>query len=733
MIENNNRITELATRLKNGDNSTFDELYKLTCSKVYFVALKITKNEHDAEDIIQDSYVSALKKIDTLEKPESFVSWLNHIVANKSKAHLRKNTPQFFEDVSFTGTDGAPDETFAFSPEDNADKEHLRQTVMEAVDELSEEKRACILMKYFSDMSVNDISQSLGVPVSTVKNRLWTARKDLKLRFERRGIASAYSVAPLGLAAWAIEQTANAFSQNFQSGINPSDIISVAAAGTAAAGTAAAGTGIAAKIAALSTAQKIAAGVAVAGIVAGSTAGITGIVKSINKPTETTTSVYTETVKEIPSEKPVIELVEEAPTPVQIVEKDEENPKHNSIYIQSSANMPSEKFKYAGTAVKGTNLIRFEEGFDYYFCDFYAEETGYYYFGEDDFEWNVYVGTPIDPYGKDGEALPRGMVNRGGGIDYCGESFKGLYYIEKGEWFITVGKEPDLKANSAEIEIAYCGEEITDVEFLNNSLNNRIIDYNLTAPYVTMFSDEYYANVFDIKLKFSSGKELVFDSTELNYYIEGGVKEGENTAVFEFPNQKIEKTLVAHDMTDYVKEIEIEELEDFLKFEINENGFDLSKPEEYTVTVTYGDGTKETFNGADWDKNIAFEDGTVLTVEFTQPDLVDREPVQFIVLIGEKEYIKENCRLTGVDPIGFTKKVIVFSAETLDFYTEMIEKSYEKLFFETENFGDFSLYFPEAIELTFVNSYKGTKRLLGYGLDLFITLIKIASENIIVT
>ncbi len=732
MMNEKDRIASLVVRLQNGDNSAFDELYKLTCSKVYFVSLKITKNEHDTEDIIQESYVTALKKINTLEKPESFMSWFNQIVANKSKAYLRKTTPKFFEDEGYETVEAIPDDRLGFSPEESADKEDLRRSVMEAIDELTEEKRACVMMMYFEEMSVNDISESLGVPVSTVKNRLWTARKDLKSRFERRGIAAAYSVAPLGLASWAIEQTANTFSQNFQSGINPSDIISVAAAGTAAAGTAAAGTGIAAKIAALSTAQKIAAGVAVAGVVAGSTAGITGIVKNLNKPTETTTAAYTETVKEIPSEKPVIELVEETPEmPVQIVEKDEENPKYNSIYIQSVANMPSEKFKYAGTAVKGTNIIRFEEGFDYYFCDFYAEETGYYYFGENDLEWNVYVGTPIDPYGKDGEALPRGMVNRGGGIDYCGESFKGLYYIEKGKWFITVGKEPDLKADSAEIEIIYCGEEITDVEFLNNSLNNRIIDYNLTAPYVTMFSDEYYANVFDIKLKFSSGKEFVFDSTELDYYIEGGVKEGENKAVFDFPNQKIEKTLVAHDMTDYVKEIEIEELEDFLKFEINENGFDISKPEEYTVTVTYGDGTKETFNGADWDKNIVFEDGTVLTVEFTQPDLVDREPVQFIVLIGEKEYIKENCRLTGVDPIGFTKKVIVFSAETLDFYTEMIGKSYEKLFFETENFGDFSLYFPEAIELTIVNSYKGTKRLMGYGLDLFITLIKIASENII--
>lgn len=735
------RITSLVVRLKNGDKSAFDELYKLTCSKVYFVSLKITKNEHDTEDIIQESYVTALKKLDTLEKPESFMSWFNQIVANKSKAHLRKTTPQFFEDAGYETVEAVPDDSTAVSPEDAADKEDIRSKVMESIDELTEEKRACVMMMYFGDMSINDISGSLGVPVSTVKNRLWSARKDLKSRFEKRGIAAAYSVAPMGLVSWALKSSAEAFSQNFQSGINPSDIISVAAAGTAAAGTAAAGTSIAAKIAALSTVQKIAAGVAVAGIVAGSTVGITTVVKGIsvtddmplNDATTAIVEEYTDSYAEIPVQSPAIEIVEETP-PVNIVEtgENEENPKHESLYISPAMNAAPDKHTYLGTVKEGKNSVGFEDGSNDYFCDFRAEKTGYYIIYVKDNTWDIIASNPMLPKeNTETPVLAESIFTGSSHEDYRAESHKGLYYMQEGEWFLPVYRTDGVEKNSAEIIIEYCGEEITDVEFRDDALNNRIIGYNLNLPFVTMGQEDYYCNVYDMTITFSSGREELFESTMVTYYVEGGVKEGENTAVFELPNKKIEKTLVAHPLTDYIEKIEVDNLKDFLEFEINENGFDISKPEEYTVTVTYGDGTKETFNGADWDKKIVLKDGTVLVVEFTQPKLTDREPVQFLVLIGDEAYIRENCRLTGIDPIGFTKKMVVFSADAVDVYVELIGDSHHKLFSETENLSDFSVYLPEAIRVTAVNLFRGTKRLAGYGLDLVITFYKIATENII--
>ena len=57
------RINGLTERLQGGDKSAFDEFYKLTSPKAYFIALKITRNEHDAEDILQESYIKALEKL----------------------------------------------------------------------------------------------------------------------------------------------------------------------------------------------------------------------------------------------------------------------------------------------------------------------------------------------------------------------------------------------------------------------------------------------------------------------------------------------------------------------------------------------------------------------------------------------------------------------------------------------------------------------------------------------
>ncbi len=326
------RIAELVKKLQEGDTGVFNELYKLTSPKAYFVAFQITKNEQDAEDVLQESYMKMLDKIGTLDKPESFVSWFHNMVANKSKDSLKKKKPSLFE--------GGEDETFedfvtdekntSFMPEESLNQEELRRAVMEAINELTEEKRACVLMMYFEDMSVNEISKTLEIPVSTVKNRVFTARKDLKSKFEKRGITSLYSTAPIGVIIWALSQTADTVAETFAgssasasvlSGITVSSAASAGAtAGTAAtataattasasAGTAVTGTGIAAKVAALTVAQKVVAGVAIVGVVSGSAVGITTAVKNSNEDEILTTTAIIEEVTTAPVTQAVVAIV----------------------------------------------------------------------------------------------------------------------------------------------------------------------------------------------------------------------------------------------------------------------------------------------------------------------------------------------------------------------------------------------------------------------------------------
>ena len=114
---------------------------------------------------------------------------------------------------------------------------------MAAIDELSDEKRACIMMMYFGEMSVKEIAESIELPESTVKNRLYTARKDLKSKFEKNGNIL-YGAALGGVIIWALQKTsvtasaafaASAASANILAGISASAVYSAVTTASASA------------------------------------------------------------------------------------------------------------------------------------------------------------------------------------------------------------------------------------------------------------------------------------------------------------------------------------------------------------------------------------------------------------------------------------------------------------------------------------------------------------------
>lgn len=347
------RIAGLLKELKNGNKEVFEEFYKLTSPRAYFIALKIVRNEHDAEDILQESYIKLLENIDDIDVERNFTAWFYKIVANKSKDFLKKQKLLVFEDGDEEIIDAIPEENPHFSPEESLNQEELCSEVMAAIDELTAEKRACIMMMYFGEMSVNEIAESLEVPVSTVKNRLFTARKDLKNKFEKRGSTVLYSAAPIGVVAWALGKSSQAVSASFAASAASAEILAgvgaaggitaaasaasaasttaataasatsaasataatatsataataaatatTAAASTAVSTAAATGAGVAAKVAALSVAQKVVIGAVAAGVVGGSTAGVATVVKD-NAPPPTTTGYIVEEVTTAPSQ-----------------------------------------------------------------------------------------------------------------------------------------------------------------------------------------------------------------------------------------------------------------------------------------------------------------------------------------------------------------------------------------------------------------------------------------------
>lgn len=91
---------EAVDRAKQQDAAAWDELYTNTRREAYFVALKVCGKEQDAEDLVQEAYLTAFEKLPQLQEAENFPSWLHMIVANKCRDYLKK--PPCFPNCSET-------------------------------------------------------------------------------------------------------------------------------------------------------------------------------------------------------------------------------------------------------------------------------------------------------------------------------------------------------------------------------------------------------------------------------------------------------------------------------------------------------------------------------------------------------------------------------------------------------------------------------------------------------
>lgn len=740
MKENAQRIDELAKKVKNGDKKAFEELYKLTSSRAYFTALHICGDNHEAEDIVQESYITALNKISSLERTESFMSWFNCIVINKTKDHLRKKKPNLLLEEEEWLLEDKPEENLKFMPEDNVDKEELKSAVMETVKELSADKRTCVMMKYFDDMSVNDIAKAMGISVSAVKNRLLSARKELKSLFEKKGITAAYSIAPFGVVGWAYEAAFENIAQSFEGSAAAAKIFSgIAVAGTAAtaatAGSAAAGTGIFAKAAAATTAQKIVAGLVVAGVVTGSTVGITSVVKKNKEDTVPTTS-YSETVDYEVSPEPEIPVVNiiHPSSPEEEKENEDKILDHDII-----GKMPI-KINYKGNLKTGKNHLTFNGEDFIYYMNFYADKPGYYRFAGDYESRAAYCRVSVPVYDSSD-----GTIN--GFADGEGTYKDGfVYYLDKGENTLVIEKGIRYEGKETDVDVEYLGEEIAEIVFDEEKVNNIVLGYDeyvegdiLLWQKQEGIDDGLYANIFPLKIIFTDGTECDLGNCELTYRIkEGELKEGKNTAIFTLWGETYEKEITLRPVTDYVKEIEVDNLDDFIYAEIGEDGYVYDKPEEIYITVTYADGRKETFNSNEWDGFLRLEDGVELRVTAYQTDvnrtmdqqIRSRGPLKFVVAIGESNiFVDRVYKIRKFDIIGFRKALDKNNLTTAKEYMDIIKGFYEQSLDEVSDTQDFFLYSYNLAENTAYYSFKLAKRIAGFELDYAITTYKIITEN----
>lgn len=175
-------IKELVLSAKNGNKKAFDKLYKLTSNDVWFTCVSLLKDEENAKDIMQETYITAFLKLDTLKDEEKFCGWLTAIATNKSKNKLKGKVEYQIDDeilIAETETDEL------MLPEEYINKAEKRKVLLQIIeDTLSFNQYQVVLMFYFNELSIAEIAQALEISEGTVKSRLNSSRAKIKTAIE---------------------------------------------------------------------------------------------------------------------------------------------------------------------------------------------------------------------------------------------------------------------------------------------------------------------------------------------------------------------------------------------------------------------------------------------------------------------------------------------------------------------------------------------------------------------
>lgn len=172
----------LVARARGGDGAAFETLVRRHLRSAYAVALAQLGEEADAQDAVQDAFVTALKRIEECRKPDQFASWLFSIVRNRARDHRRYR--QVRDALPLDAATEAPDR--AAGPERDAENTELRGDLLQALNTLTELQREVILLYDVEGWSHKEIGAKLGISDGSARVHLFNARRALREKLTER-------------------------------------------------------------------------------------------------------------------------------------------------------------------------------------------------------------------------------------------------------------------------------------------------------------------------------------------------------------------------------------------------------------------------------------------------------------------------------------------------------------------------------------------------------------------
>ena len=181
----------LVAQAKAGDQNAFAELVNRYERKIYRLAKNITRNDEDAEDVLQDAFLKAYTHLDNFKGDSKFYTWIVRIAVNEALMRLRKRktdrTVPLDEPVEL-GEETVAREIAVWedNPEQQYSQEEWRRILDEAVESLKPDFRTVFVLRDIEELSTEETAETLGISVPAVKSRLLRARLALRERLTRQ-------------------------------------------------------------------------------------------------------------------------------------------------------------------------------------------------------------------------------------------------------------------------------------------------------------------------------------------------------------------------------------------------------------------------------------------------------------------------------------------------------------------------------------------------------------------
>lgn len=175
---------EVVRKAKQGNEEAFAELVNSYSERIYNLALRILRNREDAEDVLQETFITVLQKLSTFDGRSNFFTWIYRIATNASLMKLRKKKLVFADLPENPDMGVRPEEEkfvdWSQDPSFSIQNEEIKKIINSSISQLSEIYRTVFILRDIEDLSIRETGKILNITEENVKIRLRRARLFLR-------------------------------------------------------------------------------------------------------------------------------------------------------------------------------------------------------------------------------------------------------------------------------------------------------------------------------------------------------------------------------------------------------------------------------------------------------------------------------------------------------------------------------------------------------------------------